>query len=226
MQHLEIDVLTVAPQPVTQHALIKFLGPDKCELGQGVISVRSDTLEEISFPFETFAKLPTNSSPPSPSLRGTWSASSGSRGSSSDYKDGQTTAPLSSSAAVVIPSRPRCGSNGSDVGSISAAYGSGGESSVRCKKKSSCQTVTLFVGGAFGGTVKFACDVKIRFRAKDGGQLQVPEESNFWGEKGFAIPRDDSFSSSSSIREERNMVEGGNRVRDEGTKNAEEGDKE
>jgi len=199
--HLEMDVLTLAPLPTTQHALIKFLGTNKRELGQGIILVRSDTFEEITFPPETDATQPTDYPPPPPSLRslprllrGSFSAASGG-GSSSSYMGGRTTASFSSTAAVVMPPSTDRRSSDSEVGSLPAAAAAGGGGPVRREKERRCQTVTLSVGGDLRGTVEFACDVKIRRRAKDGGLLQVPEgdlQSSHGEEGRLAFSRDAS----------------------------------
>lgn len=200
--HLEMDVMTLAPLPTMQHALIKFLGANKRELGQGVMSVRSDIFEEIPFPAEAVATPPMDSPPPPPSfpslprlLRGALSAASGG-GSSSSYMGGRTTASFSSTAAVVMPQSTAPPSNEDSSSRPPAAACGGGGSPAKYRKERHCQAVTLSVGGDFRGTVEFACDVKIRRRAKDGGQLRVPEgdlQSSHGGEGRLAFPSNDSI---------------------------------
>jgi hypothetical protein len=183
---LEMDIMTLGPLPTTQHGLIKFLGADKRELGQGVFSLGGEeNPAQLAMVKEgegegegegggegetppPHAKRAT-SSPCMPLFR-TNSSPVGGGGCGSIF---------------LLPRMVRIGSSASDVGARvvsglasanltppffrrrSRSAGSSSETSGGGRSATLRQTVDLTVGGDCRGTVTFDWCAKVRRRSVD-----------------------------------------------------------
>lgn len=169
--HFEVDILTFGPLPMTQHALIKFMGSHKRELGQGVMCVRNDLIQDCTPPSKR-DEAPGEKTSPSefltcrsrenlPVVGGEGRSVTGGYSFSSPF----STAASDSTLPQVLYSDEK------KRMTPSAANRQKGKSPDRKLQR---QRVPLSVGGDYRGVVEFLCEVKARRRTRDGARLQVP----------------------------------------------------
>jgi hypothetical protein len=169
--HFEVDILTFGPLPMTQHALIKFMGSHKRELGQGVMCVRNDLIQDCTPPSKQdeapgektspFEFLTCRSRENLPVVGGEGRSVTGGYSFSSPI----STATSDSTLPQVLYSDEK------KRMTPSAANRQKGKSPDRKLQR---QRVPLSVGGDYRGVVEFLCEVKARRRTRDGARLQVP----------------------------------------------------